>query len=100
VPPNRDKTEFHGHKLMGSAEMADLRRNAGTGYRLGRAMLAVAIIWACVAGAFIAVILTHSAHGDWLWMGVVVAAALTVVFILIGNYLRIQAIHRYRAQLA
>jgi hypothetical protein len=63
-------------------------------------MLLVAMIWACVAGVFLAIELLHSSDGDWPWIGVAVAAALMVVFILIGNYLRIQAINSYRDRLA
>ena len=65
IPPERSASEWHGIKLMGSAEMGDRWRYAGASYRLGRALLVIALVSACVAGGFVATILTHASSGRY-----------------------------------
>jgi len=76
--------------------MADLWRNAGVAYRLGKVVLVIALVPACTAGALVAVILTHTASGGALGWAIVITAAASVLLTLVGNYVRVEAINRYR----
>jgi hypothetical protein len=96
VPPERPAAEWRGLKFLGSAGMAELWQNAGFKYRLGRVMVAIALVPACVAGALVAAVLTHTSSGDALAWAIGITAAVSVALILVGNYVRVGAIRRYR----
>jgi hypothetical protein len=96
VTSERPASEWRGLKFMGSADTADLWRNSGSMYRLGKAMLVVALIPACAAGALVAVVLTNTSTGSFLDWGIAISMAVSVVLILVGNYVRVGAIKKYR----
>lgn len=83
---------------MGSADMADLWRNAGASYRLGLTILMIGVIPFLLAGIEFGIIVNYHPHDNGrIWIVILVLVCVGVLLAAIGNGLRFKAMKRYRS---